>query len=362
MRLIYSILFLASVWCSAFAQGAAEGVRVVVDTTFTHRLFVPGTGNVTGADGVISIPMDDHRSIFLWGDSFYGEVDGNTRPSTAPFISGNALTIESPDGPRTVTAGTPEAPTSLLTTGEKDGMRTVLWPAHGFCRDGMLHLFLEDIVAFGNGTFDFYWHSIDYARLSLDDFSLIDMRNIPSPDLGSVHFGFACIDEGKYVITYGSKLVDGNHKLYVARSKYNKKRKSLTTMEYWNGRKWSTDTTTVHALEGDVPNMSEQFSVFKYGKKYILLTQAHGTSDIYTSVADHPWGPWRNTKKIFTTPEAGSKEGWITYNAMAHHQYIENNMLLVGYCVNTLDFPQLWSDVTSYRPRFFWVNLDDIIK
>lgn len=37
-------------------------------------------------------------------------------------------------------------------------------------------------------------------------------------------------------------------------------------------------------------------------------------------------------------------------------------MILVSYNVNTEEFSQQFSDVSTYRPRFFWIGIDRILN
>lgn len=332
----------------------------MLDNHFSDLLFQPGTGNITGGDGSISVPLSKDSTVFLWGDSFYGQVENNSRKTDSPFISGNAMSLVTPEGARTITSGTPEAPESFLSTGPKEGYRAVLWPEHGVAKNGILHLFYADIAFTGSDTFDFFWHSLDYFRISLKDFSVIGSRNFSFDDLAGIHFGFGCIEEGDYVYVYGTRMAEGKNRLYLCRMKM--QNDELGDMEFRSYNAWTKNPVFATRLGGDMTSISEQFSVFKYDGKYVLLTQERAGSDIYTYVADQPWGPWLNGKKIYTTPESGAKKGWFTYNAMAHPQYVKDGKLLVSYCVNTLDFGQLYTDVTSYRPRYLWVDMDYVLK
>lgn len=47
---------------------------------------------------------------------------------------------------------------------------------------------------------------------------------------------------------------------------------------------------------------------------------------------------------------------------MGHPQFEKDGMILVSYNVNTEVFAEQFSDVTTYRPRFFWVEIDKILK
>ena len=109
--------------------------------------------------------------------------------------------------------------------------------------------------------------------------------------------------------------------------------------------------------------VSSQFNVFRLRDKYVLLTQnkRFNSGEIYTFISDSPCGPWRNKQLIFRTYEQ-DVPNLFTYNAMAHPQFEKDGMILVSYNVNTGDFAQQFSDVTTYRPRFFWVEIDRILE
>ena len=92
-----------------------------------------------------------------------------------------------------------------------------------------------------------------------------------------------------------------------------------------------------------------------------LEDKRFNSGEIYTFVSDSPCGPWRNKQLIFETYEQDVPD-LFTYNAMAHPQFEKDGMILVSYNVNTGDFAQQFSDVTTYRPRFFWVEIDRILN
>lgn len=364
-------IIIAAVAYNCMACGGSELQQYVgnqstesikIDSSFKNMLFTSGVGNVTGADGSISVPLPNGVSVFLWGDSFYGDVNGNTRPSTAPFISGNSLSVVNDTSSRTIIGGTRETPETLFAAIQKNDKRTVLWPEHGFYRNGKLYLFYANIVITGNGTFDFYWHSLDFITADVKKFNIMKRQNLSSASMDGIHYGFGCIDEGEYIITYGSRDDGGISHLYLARFPFNDKTDDIGPMEFWSGSGWTTDSQKSVPLSFNMVSVSEQFSVFKYKDKYILITQERGADGIYSYVASNVYGPWKKGKCLYHTPEMGRKKGWITYNAMAHHQYIKDGQLLISYCVNTLDLAQLWADVESYRPRFFYIDLNAILE
>jgi hypothetical protein len=111
-------------------------------------------------------------------------------------------------------------------------------------------------------------------------------------------------------------------------------------------------------------SVSEQFSIFKYKDKYILLTMERAGFDIYTYTSNSPIGPFTNKKFIYHTPEheADSTMKLFTYNALAHPQYIENEELLVSYCINSLNVKDVFDNVENYRARFIRVPIQMILE
>lgn len=359
-NILLALLLLANFIACKSAKEGTEKVVATLDTTFVPKLFVNGEGNLSGGDGAISIPLSENRSLFLWGDSFIGEVENNKRDTLSPLVVGNVFLAVDEKGVKTYCGGDTKHPTTWLLADSIDGHKTVLWPEHGFVKDGILHLFLANIVMSGSGTWDFYWHSLMYYRLSVHDFSVIDKKMITSDEVGGIHLGFACMQEGDNIYTYGTKTVDGRTALYLAKTKLVDNK--LSDFSYFSNGKWTASPLEATMLSGNYTNVSEQFSVFKQGNKYILLTQERAGTNIYSYISDSMEGPWYNEKLLYVTPEPSENKNLITYNAMAHHQYTKNDSLLICYSVNTLDFSLLYDDVSVYRPRFLRVNLNDLMN
>lgn len=334
--------------------------EIMIDTQMVNILFSPGKNNLTGGDGAISIPIDNTKSLWLWGDSFLGEVIGNQRAKSSPFIMGNVWQLLDGESVKTITGGTSTNPESVLTTEKVDGHPAILWPMHGFVKNNIMHVFMSTIVSTGTGTWDFYWHSTLYHRLNLSDLSVIDKHEILTVEQADVHFGFGVTEHDGFYYVYGSNpKADFTAGLHVARARLINDK--LQDWEYFNGDSWVSDAKESQSLKGiDIP-VSEQFSVFKQDAKFILLTQDRFKPEIYSFIADAPEGPWTNKKQIYTIPE-GEDPALFTYNAMAHPQYGPEENLLVGYCVNAKNTPDLYTDVSIYKPRFFWVSMNTLLK
>lgn len=334
--------------------------EVVIDTQMVEILFPPGKDILTGGDGAISIQIDNTTSFWLWGDSFLGEVIDNKRADSSPFIMGNVWQLLDGESVKTITGGTSINPESLLKTENVDGYPAVLWPMHGFVENNIVHVFMSTIVQTGTGTWDFYWHSTIYYRLNLSDLSVIDKQELLTGKQTDAHFGFGVTEhDGLYYIYGSNPQKDLTAALHVARARL--RNDKLQDWEYFDGNNWVHDPKESKSLQGiDIP-VSEQFSVFRHNDKFMLLTQDRFKPEVYTFTADAPEGPWSNKKLIYTIPE-GEDSTLFTYNAMAHPQYGPDGKLLVSYCVNAKNIPDLYKDVSIYKPRFFWIPMDTILN
>ncbi|MCE5180043.1 MAG: DUF4185 domain-containing protein [Porphyromonadaceae bacterium] len=333
-----------------------EEGEVVIDTQMVEYLFPPGKDILTGGDGAISIPIDHTKSFWIWGDFFLGEINDNQRAESSPFIMGNVWQLLDGESVKTITGGSIKKPESLLKTESVDGYPAVLWPMHGFVKNNIVHVFMSTIVQTGTGAWDFYWHSTVYYRLNLPDLSIIDKQELLTREQTNAHFGFGVTEHDGFYYIYGSNpQEDFTAGLHVARARLVNDK--LQNWEYFDNNNWATNAKESKPLEGiDIP-VSEQFSVFKHEDKFILLTQDRFRPDIYTFIADTPVGPWTNKNNIYKIPE-GEDTTLFTYNAMAHPQYGPEDKLLVSYCVNAKHIPDLYTDVSIYRPRFFWISIN----
>lgn len=350
--------------CSAFILSCKKGsgdVRVdngvVVDTNMIKLLCPPGKDIFTGGDGAISVVVDDNKSVWFWGDSFMGEVIDNQRDSlTNPLIMGNIFVELDGENARTISGGTPQNPSAVIPSDSVDGKEAVYWPHHGIVRNNILHTYLVHIV------FDpvawFITNTVTYVRMKLPEYTLIDQTDIASFAVNQIWYGFGFFEEDGYIYTYGGTE---SRELHIARGKLVNDK--LQNWEYWDGTDWNTDASTTQKLDLDI-KISTQFSVFPYEGKYILITQEGEpmAKDIYSFYADSPLGPWKNKKLLYTTTEAETNDHLYTYNAMAHPQYDENEMLLVSYCVNSSVGADIWKDASIYRPRFLRVPYDLILN
>lgn len=341
---------------------------VEVDTLFCKMLMAnQGIGGVTGGDGSISIDLKDGRTLFMWGDSFLGDVkEDGSRSDSAVIVVGNVFTtIDQNNNVKHYYNGTPSKPLSVIEADPVGNYMTWYWPGHGFVRDDVLHIFMAKLYKTGDQTFDFVYDGCDYFTLDVKDFKILSKTHFDPTDENGVHYGHAVLDEGKYIYNYGS-IVDKEtwvSDVHVMRCQLEDGK--LGKYEYWDGEKWQKDSRKSKKIEGITQSVSEQFNVIKLDNKYVFVTQGRvdNNDKIYSFISDDPTGPFRNETLLYTIHEPTmQQDSMFIYNAMVHPSYIKDDKILMCYNVNTYDFYNHYKKASLYHPRFMWVPLDMILN
>jgi len=362
-KILAVAMLLTSFSCQNQKKDEKKKLTVTKDEKFT-RFFQRDSAGLTGADGTISVPMPDGSSVFMMGDSFLGEVINNKRDSTTRMVN-NTFVIVNPEqtNTRTLFQGTFSNPQSFIIPENDPGK--FYWPGHGFVRDHVFHFFMSRFWIAGGGMWAFEFLNTDYFRYSWPDFKLISVVPFQYSLKNDVHWGHAVLDDGNYIYLYGARPDEANNsKAHVCRTVMNNEGSlDLEQVQFFDGSGWSNDPLSAKPMDGTTSQISEQFSVFKYQDRYILLSQERGigTGEIYTYTSGKPYGPWKNKQMICRTTEQDEDRDIITYNAMAHPQYIRNDSLLICYQVNSLKPSRVFENANNYRPVFLRVPMELIL-
>lgn len=365
---LLSALAILSSCNNSSTSTASVDTTVEMDTVFCDRLLPELGGGVTGADGAISIDLKDGRSMFMWGDSFFGDVVNDVRQNPTKFMMGNVFTTIDDNETKNYYQGTAIDPRSYIDSEKRDdGVPTWYWPGHGCVRDGILYLFMSHFHKEGDGSFGFEYDKCDYFTLDVKTMKILNKINFPAANENGVHYGHAVLDDGDYVYVYGT--LSDNSKftadVHVARCKVNTTDRTLVDFEYWDGTAWQKDAKKTQKIAGITQAVSEQFNVVKLHDKYVLVTQDRykDPKNIYSFVSDKPEGGFGNEKLIFTVNEPNFEEDdMMTYNTMVHPQYIKNDKVLMCYNVNTHDLEKVFEKASLYRPRFFWMPISNMLN
>lgn len=365
---IVQLLPLAALLAACGPNTPAENYPAHADRCFTTR-YSPDSGGVTGSDGTISILLDDGTSLFMTGDCFLGEVVDGRRDESLEMIN-NSLIHIGPDGEYlgAYYGGTPGHPAPLCTPREAATSPYTYWywPGHGFQRGNTLYLYMTKFYQGGEGQWGFRFDGTDLVTVDMTDYSVRSVEELYDGD-SPVHWGHCVLREGERYLVYGTRSGAGHDpaELCVSRMSFDEATGRPTPWEYFDGEGWSADPAAAAACKGLDVSVSEQFSVFRHGDKYVLVTQrrAQQAGDIYSYVADSPLGPWRNKRLLYATTEQVEDPELFTYNAMAHPQFIdEKDELLICYNINSYNLRKPYTDVRTYRPVFLRVPMRTILE
>jgi len=332
------------------------------DTTFA-KILIPDQGSITGGDGTYSIALPDGRSLFLMGDSYTGPVT-NGRRSLSDHMYRNAYILYDHGSVTALIDANGENTSAAVPPGVTNEHEKWYWPGHGFARENSLYIFQTLMYQAEPGMWGFRYQTTDILAYSLPDITLKSTKKIPFTGSSDIHFGMAVLDDRDFIYIYAQVDVDNGwnpvSEALVARTTLDR---LYTGWEYFDGASWSPRPSDAARMEGltTVP-VSSQFTVFRLKETYVLLTQSKqfNSGEIYTFIADHPQGPWRNKTLIHKIDEQGDPK-MFTYNAMAHPQFERDGKILISYNVNHEDFVLQHEDVSTYRPRFLWIDTERIL-
>lgn len=335
-------------------QTAKEAKNISIDGIITSKavyydsLFTRYGDGWTGGDGAISYRLPDGRDIWLFGDTYLGTVRENRTRKPQGFIHNTlALTTQTPYEFTTLRKGTSLFPEPYLQPANDD---YYYWPAScvASADDSKLYVFMVKVKPTGTGgAFGFEIAGTDIATLSLPDLDVLDINRFYIG--GKINWSSCILDDGNFFYIYGAEAGAINKFMHVARVNKND---PLTTLRYWNGSNWVKDSAQSARVRGSV---SDNYTVFKQGAKYYLLSQENGLSaNIYLYDGPSPTGPFQNRRLVYKTPYV--TENSFTYNAFAHVQLMQDGKLLVGYSNNTFEGNEHYTNADTYRPNFIWVE------
>jgi hypothetical protein len=331
-------------------------VAVEPDTAFNNQ-FRQDIGGWIAADATFSILLPDNRTLWLFGDTFLGEVNPDNSIRNGSKMIRNSAVIQDGQLLNTLYGGTSSNPSDFLPTQHPDS--TWYWPEHGVVEDDSLRIFVAKFRSSDNGSpgFNFAHAGNDIAVLTYPELEFVYSSPIKASAVNEVLYGDRILEDTTYSYIYGRKSDPDFNITYphVARAPLGTVKNQ--EWEYFDGTGWSSDPSDSKRM--NTFQVSQQYSVSTYRGKYILLTQDIWLSpEIYSFTSTGPAGPWSNKRHLYTTPET-SGDTW-TYNAYVHPQFDRNGEMLVSYNVNG-DFWSIFSNVEIYRPRFIripYMNLD----
>ncbi|MFD9905504.1 hypothetical protein [Streptomyces sp. NPDC059063] len=340
----------------------------------------------SGGDGTHSVRLPDGRVLWLFSDTFLGQVHAppnlagqphKWRDGSAPMVRNSGVVMSR--------SGTLEQtlPTPLFADPAPGQWR---WPVaakvepRGPGDDEQVVRVLLWTRAAGAKPWIFgVPAATEVATLSLPDLAVegitqvSDQRLVAAPEK-RVLYGTTMVDDGDWTYVFGGNDAQtasrpSSH-AYVARVPRGRLAEPAA-WRYWDGRAFSRTNSPRPVLgNGDHKGVGSAFTVVRGGGTYVLFTMAAGAKGLTTVTsywACSPTGPWRGPTKSFAPPLPGDTAAdgnTAAYNPQAHPALSRDGRLVLSYDVNN------WRDtapagaqaevnrnVELYRPRFVTLRL-----
>ncbi|MBC9728333.1 DUF4185 domain-containing protein [Streptomyces sp. TRM68367] len=337
------------------------------------------TDDWTGGDGTHSVRLPDGRLLWLFSDTYLGQVHGPPNPvgesyawreTTAPLVRNSAVVMR--DGRLESTLPAPLFPDPAPNQWRWPVAARVEPRSPGSSEQVLrVLLWVRTVGAapwiYGVPT------ATEVATLTLPGLrvesitKVLDQQLVPDPSR-RVLFGTTLVEEDGWTYVYGGD--DGRaaarpvSHAYVARVPKGRLAEA-GAWQYWNGSAWAAaGTARPRPVLGDGrrAGVGSAFSVVRDKGTYVLFTMAAGTGGLTTVTsywACSPAGPWQGPTKQFSP---SLPQGQVAaYNPQTHPELSGDGRLVLSYDVNWLDptgaQAQLSRNVSLYRPRFVTLRL-----
>lgn len=389
MSAIWSLCLLSIL---ATMGSCAEPIRQVEIDVEWNALFTR-TDGWTGGDVAGSIDLLDGRTLWVFGDSWFGKVrDGKHAQGSTMVNNSVAVHPTGKKGKRpsanqlTFVAGpTVKGKPSAWVVPRKNGKeKTWYWTNGGGVivpagpGDRKLIVFLFHLTkkkdAKGVWAFQSAGGAMAVVENVEDPIGQWRPRSAAIPHaIPSGHatqrptsWGVAVTMDAAKLYLYGIRdTAPLNKQLLLARVPL----AELEDVEAWrfyggDGR-WSEKAAdAVPIADGLVSELSVSKHVDVAGEERFVLIQSEpvfGTG-IFARTAQRPEGPWTARQKIYEVPDVRRDKDYFTYAAKGHAHLSRQGELLVSYLVNSHDFGKMVNDPSIYRPKFVRVPLKAVLE
>lgn len=351
--------------CLLLLAAVSQSPAVTVDELPQWNAMFRRTAGWTGADGAATVSLSPGVTLWLFGDTWVGEVvDG--RRSRATMIN-NSLAVQygrQPPPARaeffTTRAGA-SRPTALLVPTD----RGFYWPLSGVRTSRGLFLLASHVEKCGaaNDAFGFRMLGVDLLRVEgppeRPDRWQVRAQQLPwcRPDRqqSGVFFGVALLRHGPRVYLYGceeDRTVTPQRKYAVVARVAENQIDQWQAWQFYCGGQWSSDGRNPDRLFGRAAN---EFSVSyqpRLGRFVAVYTPGGLSAQIEIRTALAPEGPWGDPLVAYTCPEMRRDAKVFCYAAKGHPELSADDELIVTYATNSPDFWYVASHAEYYWPTF----------
>jgi len=351
--------FLAALFLCGCASIPANAQPIGTPAPEWDSLFQRTNGWI-GADAAFSIPLATNRTLWLFGDTFVGEIRDGHR--TNAVMINNSIAIQLGTGVPEFFCRTNQQnrPASFFAGNNKK----YFWPFHGIRTRAGLYVFLHETETIKTGTpFGFRMTDLWLAHIPNPDDAppkwKIKLERFPFCKRSAnalVSYSSAVLRYENFIYTFGgdSRGSAAKRGMIVARVP-EEKFGDFKQWRFWDGGKWQKDFERCAVI---CTNSASELSVSWQPalKRFVLILSEGLFGKIVMDTAPVPEGPWGNRVTIYQAPEIKTIERSFSYAGKGHPELSADDELLVTYAANSWDFASLLNDARLYWPRFVRVK------
>lgn len=323
-----------------------------------------------GADAAYSIPLPDGRSVWIFGDTLYGDrrvVEGNEPRMVRNSIGISTCNDRGWNLDYVIRKGDRGQALDFFQAQHKD---TWYWALDGFAYKNDLWVTLLCMRNVPKST-----SALGFATCGTDLAKISGLHN--NPQRWTVEY-FPLVPDGVHAYPSATAVVEGQY-AYILALLESDSRPMLLTRIPLDGLDTPAEHLQYLAKSGAwKPGLTpaDAMHVMKHGNTEMTV-RYHPSLKKWVAVLNYPKmfsdkivfrtaprlaGPWSEGKVIYRIPEmqkgeAGYDKDTFCYAAKEHPEYRQPDSLLITYACNTLNVQKLTSELNIYFPKVVRIPL-----
>jgi hypothetical protein len=349
----------------------------------------------TGADGINTADLLDGRILWMFGDTWIGDIRKGRHALNSELVNNTLAVYEKPNSGK----WTPPDHNAIRFFWEQSGQKNHawirpdsgsgscwFWPAgNGLMVKGdfdrfRLMFFMSQMAQRPDSDEMWAFYRRGNALVIVDnpDEDVPDWRiqKVFVPSILSreekIGWGAALLSvpvsgqaQCGYLYIYGIDESDlGNKKLILARSPLGRVEDTGAWQAYHGNGVWgSFDSECCPIAEHLASELSIEPVVIGDTRWFVMVHSEDGFgSHILIRMAQSPEGPWSNPFPVYHVEDIRKDKSFVTYAAKSHACISRHGELLISYVINAIDFDKVIQNANLYRPRFIRLPLDRLLR
>lgn len=354
-------------WFSAWPLVAADFSFTAKPAPELDALFQQTNGWI-GADGAFTVPLSTNTTLWLFSDTFVGNIIDGKRTNVT--MINNSVAVQHRGGAPEFFFHDGKKPESFIKPLDGVGY---FWLMHGVRGSRGLFLLLSQVKtvqpnsAFGFRTFGLWLGQVTNPDDPPPQWR-ITQKKVPFARFSkqeTLTFGSTVLESGGFTYLYGCRARQKRAGLFSQATRTAgmvlarvppDELDDFKSWRFFSNGDWSADPESATFICDDAPSECS-VSFLPVLNKYVLVSTVGIWGQIVMRTAAGPAGPWSETTTLFHAPEMQWSPKVFSYAAKAHPELAGANELIITYAANSYDFWQVIKDARLYWPRFVRVEL-----